>query len=245
MRRRWHALVGPILLTAAAGQPLPATAQDPLPAGRPGGTAQQPTFEQDVSYAIGLFMGRDLLQKQVPVDPNHLMAGIRDALTKAQPRMSNEQIQAVMTRFDQQMNERAQKEMASESEKNKEAGAAFLADNAKKDGIQTTASGLQYRVLEEGTGDSPTASSTVSCHYEGTLIDGTVFDSSYKRGAPAEFPVNGVISGWTEMLQLMKEGGKVEVFIPSNLAYGERGAPPVIGPGATLVFKIELLKVLQ
>ena len=135
--------------------------------------------------------------------------------------------------------------MASASEKNKERGAAFLAENAKKEGVQTTSSGMQYRVVKEGAGATPTKQSTVSCHYEGKLIDGQVFDSSYRRGEPAQFPVGGVISGWTEMLQLMKEGGEVEVFIPSDLAYGDRGAGPTIGPGETLIFKIELLKVLN
>ncbi|TWT74485.1 Peptidyl-prolyl cis-trans isomerase Mip precursor [Posidoniimonas polymericola] len=242
MRSRWRATLGLILLTSVVAIQ-PATAQDNLPSGRP--AAGQPTFEQNVSYVIGLYMGRDLMQKQVPVDPKSLIAGIQDALSKAKPRMTDEQARDVMTQFEQLMNEKAQAQMANEATQNKEEGAAFLTENGKKDGVKTTDSGLQYRVLEEGEGASPTASSTVSCHYEGTLIDGTVFDSSYKRGEPAQFPVNGVISGWTEMLQMMKEGGKVEVFIPSNLAYGDRGAPPVIGPGATLVFKIELLKVLN
>lgn len=243
MRSRWRATLGLILFTSVAALQ-PAVAQDTLPAGQ-APTGSEPTFEQNVSYAIGLVMGRDLMQKQVPVDTKALVAGIQDALGKSKPRMTDAQVRDVMTQFEQLMNERAQAQMANEATKNKEEGAAFLAENAKKDGIQTTDSGLQYRVLAEGDGAAPTPSSTVSCHYEGTLIDGTKFDSSYDRGEPAQFPVNGVISGWTEMLQLMKEGGKVEVFIPSNLAYGDRGAPPVIGPGATLIFKIELLKVLN
>lgn len=127
---------------------------------------------------------------------------------------------------------------------NKATGEAFLAENAKKDGITTTDSGLQYRVIEEGTGKTPSASDTVSCHYAGTLIDGTEFDSSYKRGQPAQFPVGGVIAGWTEALQMMKVGGKWEVFLPSEIAYGARGAGGAIGPNETLVFTIELIDIV-
>ncbi len=128
-------------------------------------------------------------------------------------------------------------------EENKVAGEAYLAENAKKDGIVTTASGLQYQVLQEGTGASPTASDLVTVHYRGVTIDGNEFDSSYKRGAPATFPLNRVIPGWTEGLQLMKEGGKSRLFIPSNLAYGERQAGPSIGPNSTLIFDVELVKI--
>ena len=125
----------------------------------------------------------------------------------------------------------------------REKGEAFLAENAKKEGVKTLPSGLQYKVVKEGTGKQPSKSDTVSVHYKGTLIDGREFDSSYKRGEPAEFPVSGVIKGWTEILQLMKEGAKYQVFIPWQLAYGERGAGDLIGPHETLVFDVELLKV--
>lgn len=126
---------------------------------------------------------------------------------------------------------------------NKERGEAFLAENAKKEGVKTTDSGLQYRIIEEGTGLTPSASDTVVCHYAGTLIDGTEFDSSYKRGQPAQFPVGGVIAGWTEALQMMKVGGKWEVFLPSDIAYGARGAGGDIGPNETLIFTIELIDI--
>jgi FKBP-type peptidyl-prolyl cis-trans isomerase FklB len=242
MQRRWQALLLTLSASLCLG-PGSAWAQQP-PAPAPGALpAQQPTFEQDVSYSIGLSVGRDLLENRVPVDPKQLVAGIMDALSKTKPRLSDEQVAATMTRFEQQMQQKAEARMASAGEKNKATGAAFLAENAKKEGIQTTASGLQYRVVKQGTGASPNANSTVSCHYEGTLLNGEIFDSSFKRGEPAEFPVNRVIAGWTEVLQLMKEGGSVEVFIPSDLAYGDRGAPPAIGPGETLVFKIDLQKV--
>jgi FKBP-type peptidyl-prolyl cis-trans isomerase len=124
-----------------------------------------------------------------------------------------------------------------------EKGEKFLAENKTKEGVKTTASGLQYKVLKEGTGKSPTASDTVVCHYRGTLLDGTEFDSSYKRGEPAEFPLNRVIPGWTEGVQLMKEGAKYQFFIPSKLAYGSRGAGGVIGPDETLIFEVELIKI--
>ncbi|QWF72444.1 FKBP-type peptidyl-prolyl cis-trans isomerase [Methylomonas paludis] len=131
---------------------------------------------------------------------------------------------------------------ATTPEENQAAGTAFLAENAKKPGVITTASGLQYQVLTEGTGATPKATDTVTVHYEGTTIDGKVFDSSYKRGAPASFPLNRVIPGWTEGLQLIKEGGKSRLFIPANLAYGARQAGPDIGPNSTLIFDVELIK---
>jgi FKBP-type peptidyl-prolyl cis-trans isomerase FklB len=133
--------------------------------------------------------------------------------------------------------------MKAQGEKNKKEGEAFLAENKKKEGVKTLPSGLQYKVIKEGTGKSPKATDKVSTHYRGTLIDGTEFDSSYKRGQPATFPVNGVIPGWTEALQLMKVGSKWQLFIPSKLAYGERGAPPVIGPYSVLIFTVELLAI--
>lgn len=132
---------------------------------------------------------------------------------------------------------------ATTPEENQAAGAAFLAENAKKPGVITTASGLQYQMLEEGSGAQPTAASNVTVNYRGTTIDGQEFDSSYKRGTPATFPLNRVIAGWTEGLQLVKEGGKIRLFIPSNLAYGARQAGPAIGPNSTLLFDVELLKV--
>jgi FKBP-type peptidyl-prolyl cis-trans isomerase FklB len=152
-------------------------------------------------------------------------------------------VQQVMQDFQKKM---MAKQMAAREEglgKNKAEGEKFLADNKKKEGIKTTASGLQYKVITAGTGKTPKATDTVKTHYRGTLINGTEFDSSYKRGEPAEFPVNGVIKGWTEALQLMKEGAKWQLFIPSELAYGERGAGRDIGPNSTLIFDIELISV--
>src|SRR5690606_9682743 len=156
---------------------------------------------------------------------------------------SQEEIQSTMMQLQMQMQEKQQANAGPAGEQNQQEGEAFLKANKEKEGIKTLASGLQYQVLESGSGKTPSASSQVTTHYEGTLINGTVFDSSYERGEPATFPVNGVIAGWTEALQLMKEGDKWRLFIPSNLAYGPRGAGADIGPNATLIFDVELLSV--
>jgi len=151
----------------------------------------------------------------------------------------------ILTAYQQEMQMKMMAEASAAAEENEQKAEAFLAENGKKEGVKTLASGLQYKVITEGGGASPTAESTVEVHYKGTLIDGTEFDSSYKRGEPASFPVGGVIPGWTEALQLMKEGAKWEVAIPPALAYGEQGAPPVIPPNSALVFEVELLKVVE
>jgi len=199
-----------------------------------------------VSYAIGLNIGRNLandLKKQlIDIDSNLLTRGIQDALAGAKPLLTDQEIQETMVAF--------QKEMMAKWEevgkKNKVDGEAFLAENKKKEGVKTLPSGLQYKVIKAGTGKKPKADDTVTVNYRGTLINGTEFDSSYKRGQPATFPVSGgIIAGWTEALQLMGEGAKWELFIPSNLAYGERGTSGIIGPNATLIFEIELVSIKQ
>ena len=179
----------------------------------------------------------------VAINPDALAAAMKDIFAGAKPQLTDEEVQQVMQDFQKKM---MAKQMAAREEglaKNKGEGEKFLAENKKKEGVKTTASGLQYKVIKDGTGKTPKATDTVKTHYRGTLINGTEFDSSYKRGEPAEFPVNGVIKGWTEALQLMKEGAKWQLFIPSNLAYGERGAGQAIGPNATLIFDIELLDI--
>lgn len=202
------------------------------------------TLKAKVSYAIGLGIGRDFSAQGVDADPEILATGIKDALSGAKQRLSDEELQAAVTEFQQDLMARREAQMQKDLTENKAKGAAFLAENGKKEGVTTLASGLQYKVLTAGTGKKPTAESEVSVHYRGTLIDGTEFDSSYKRGEPVTFPVGGVIKGWTEALQLMAEGAKWQLVIPAELAYGERGAPPAIGPNAVLVFDVELLKVM-
>lgn len=196
-----------------------------------------------VSYSIGLNIGKSMKQEGLDINPDALAAAMKDVFAGAKPQLTDEQVQQVMQDFQKKM---MAKQMAAREEgltKNKGEGEKFLADNKKKEGVKTTASGLQYKVIKDGTGKTPKATDTVKTHYRGTLINGTEFDSSYKRGEPAEFPVNGVIKGWTEALQLMKEGAKWQLFIPSELAYGERGAGKDIGPNSTLIFDIELLSV--
>jgi FKBP-type peptidyl-prolyl cis-trans isomerase FklB len=190
------------------------------------------------SYTIGLNIGRNLSRQRVEVNPDVLAAGIRDAIA-GKPQLTDEQQKEVMAQLEKDM-EQKQKELA---EKNKAEGAKFLEENKKKPGVKTTASGLQYKVLKEGTGAQPKPTDMVTANYRGTLIDGTEFDSSYKRGQPITIPVNGVIKGWSEGLQLMKVGSKYEFFIPPTLAYGERSPSPEIGPNATLIFEVELLGV--
>lgn len=227
-----------------------AVAQDNLPEPATGAPAEgaanaDPQFEQKVSYSIGLDLGRRLRTDNIPVDLKAIVSGLRDGLTDAKPMLSDEQMTAVMEQFQAQMQQKAESKMADIAGENQSRGEAFLKENATKEGIQTTDSGLQYRVIEEGTGPSPGPNDTVSCHYEGKLINGEVFDSSYKRGEPVAFPVGGVIAGWTEALQMMKTGAKWELFLPPSIAYGTRGAPGAIGPNETLIFQVELLDIVK
>lgn len=182
------------------------------------------------------------LQKSLNIDD--YAEAIRDVLEGRQPKMSHTEANAVLEHFFNELEERQQAEAAERGKTAKADGEAFLKANAGKPGVVTTASGLQYEVVKEGTGRQPKASDTVRCHYEGTLIDGTVFDSSYRRNQPAEFGLRQVISGWTEGVQLMKEGAVYKFYIPYNLAYGERGAGADIPPYAALIFTVELIKVL-
>src|SRR4029077_6798797 len=189
-----------------------------------------------VSYSIGLQIGFNLSRQKVDISPDVLSAGIKDALA-GKPQLNPDQIKEVMTTFEKDM-EQKQKQAG---EKNKTEGAKFLEENKKKEGVKTTDSGLQYKVLKDGNGAQPKATDTVTVNYRGTLINGTEFDSSYKRGQPATFPVNGVIKGWTEALQQMKVGSKYQLFIPSDLAYGERSVSPELAANSTLIFEVELL----
>jgi len=196
------------------------------------------TLEDRFSYGLGLKMGSDFKTRGYAVDPALILQGLQDALEGKEPKMTMEEAQAAMMELQQI----SLKKVAAQK---KEEGAAFLRENAKKEGVETTASGLQYKELRAGTGATPTADDKVKVHYKGTLLNGQEFDSSYKRGEPAIFGVGQVIKGWTEGLQLMKEGGKSRLFIPSDLAYGVQGAGPAIGPGETLIFEVELIEIVK
>jgi len=201
------------------------------------------TPKKKASYAIGLDIGSSFKNNDLDVDGAALAAGIADAIA-GKPGMTEEEMRKTLAAFQQEMQAKAMAKQKVEAEKNQQAAEAFLAANARKEGVKTTASGLQYKVLKSGAGRTPKATDTVRTHYHGTLIDGKVFDSSVERKEPVEFPVNGVIAGWTEALQMMKEGDKWQLFIPAKLAYGERGQGP-IGPNSTLIFEVELLSIVN
>ncbi len=195
------------------------------------------------SYSLGFQFGEKLKSQGISVDPESLAKGVADAGVGLGALMTREEMQAAVFSLQQELIERQEKQMAKMSQANIAMGEEFLSRNKKKAGVVETASGLQYEVVKKGTGKKPSATDTVVVHYRGTLLDGTEFDSSYQRKQPATFPVNGVIQGWQEALQLMSEGAKYKLAIPANLAYGERGAPPYITPNSTLLFEVELLEV--
>ncbi|HEX3998297.1 MAG TPA: FKBP-type peptidyl-prolyl cis-trans isomerase [Pirellulales bacterium] len=215
-------------------------AREALPAGGAAAPTASPfkSLKDRSSYAIGVDVGRDFKQQGLDVDTTIVAQGIADSLA-GKTLMTDQEMHATMVELQRAIQSR-QQELA---EKSKKAGETFLAENKKREGVKTLPSGLQYKVLKQGTGATPKANDTVTTNYRGTLLDGTEFDNSAKHGGPATFSVNGVIPGWTEALQLMREGDKWQLFIPSDLAYGAHGAPPDIGPNSTLVFDIELLKV--
>ena len=196
-----------------------------------------------VSYIIGTEIGKNFKKQSVDIDPDILTRGIKDAISGGKSLLTEQEIQETMTTFQKEMTARQEELTKKLGEKNKKEGEAFLAENKKKGEVKTLPSGLQYKVIKAGTGKKPRLTDTVTTHYRGTLIDGTEFDSSYRRGQPVSFPLSGVIPGWTEALQLMEEGAKWQLFIPPNLAYGERGMGDVIGPNATLIFEIELISI--
>jgi len=195
------------------------------------------------SYSLGYQFGQYIKSQGIDIDLEIYTSGIKDALGGKEPQMSQEDIRATIMGLQQRQQAARQKEMKEKSTKNLEQGKTFLAENQKKEGVKALPSGLQYKVLAEGSGKTPKADDTVTVNYKGTLIDGTEFDSSYRRGQPATFPLNKVIKGWTEGLQLMKPGAKYRFFIPPDLAYGPRGVASKIGPESTLIFEVELLSV--
>src|SRR4030095_12919928 len=190
-----------------------------------------------VSYSIGLNIGTNLSRQNVEINADALMTGIKDGIA-GKPQLTQDQVKEVMTTFEKDM----QAKQKAAGEKSAAEGTKFLEENKKKEGVKATASGLQYKVIKEGTGAQPKATDTVTVNYRGTLIDGKEFDSSYKRGQPATFPLTGVIKGATEGLQMMKTGAKYQLFVPSNLAYGERAVGPDLAANSTLIFEIELLE---
>ena len=193
------------------------------------------------SYSVGYQFGQNLKKMQADLDAEVLSKGIEDALSGKESRLSEEEMGTSLSNLRQKSVTAMQAALKEQAEKNLVEGEKFLAENKTKEGVKTTASGLQYKVLEEGEGPSPKVGDTVTVNYRGTLIDGTEFDSSYKRGEPATFPLTGVIPGWTEALQLMKKGSKWMLYIPPDLAYGERGAGNRIPPNSTLIFEVELI----
>lgn len=201
------------------------------------------TQKDKVSYSIGMDIGKNLKQNNVEVDVQFLAQGIKDILEGRQVLLADSEVQTVMAKFQQEMMEKQMKVMQQQSETNKKEGQKFLEENKKVQGVVTLPSGLQYQVIKSGNGESPKVTDKVKCHYVGKLLNGTEFDNSYTRGEPAVFPLNGVIKGWTEALQLMKVGDKWKLFIPSELAYGDQGAGQAIPPGATLIFEVELLGI--
>jgi FKBP-type peptidyl-prolyl cis-trans isomerase len=206
-------------------------------------SADLKTDKDKASYAVGLSVGKSLQRESIDVDPNIVEQGIKDALAGGKTLMTDEEAKAAMATLKAAAQKNQEAKMAQAGDANKKEGDEFLAANKAKEGVVTLPSGLQYKILTAGTGAKPTAADTVICNYKGTLINGKEFDASSKHGGPATFPVSGVIKGWTEALQLMPVGSKWQLFIPPDLAYGQRGAGGDIGPGATLIFEVELVSI--
>jgi FKBP-type peptidyl-prolyl cis-trans isomerase FklB len=235
-------VAGTILLGSAIAQQTPAATTQTAPPASPSSSAL-PTQKDKASYAIGMNIGTTLHKQSIDVDPKVLAQGLQDALAGGKTLLSEDEARTTLTELQGEMRKKQQEMMQQAADTNKKDGAAFLAANKAKDGVVTLPSGLQYKILTAGTGPKPTATDSVVCNYKGTLVDGKEFDSSYKRGQPATFPVSGVIKGWTEALQLMPVGSKWQLVVPSDLAYGERGQGPDIGPNATLIFEVELISI--
>ena len=210
-----------------------------------GANADLDSFEGRSSYAVGVDIGNNLERTGVELELAGVVAGLSDVLEGREPQLTGEEIGEVLQELSTRMQTAQQQQFSEATERNITEGQAYLAENGQREGVVTTESGLQYEVLTQGDGPRPSATQQVSVNYRGTLIDGTEFDSSYERGEPATFPVNRVIGGWTEALQLMSVGSKYRLVIPSNLAYGERGSGPTIGPNATLIFEVELLAIVE
>ena len=236
---------------AAKSPQAPAAGAQKAPAAKPGQPAkpkgQSPlvlkTDKDKVSYALGMNLGANLKRDSVDIDTAIFVRALKDAAAGGKLLLTDSEARAALTQLQTVVRGKQMETIKLAGEANKKEGDAFLAANKSQEGIVTLPSGLEYKILTQGTGPKPTATDTVVCNYRGTLINGTEFDSSYKRGQPATFPVTGVIKGWTEALQLMPVGSKWQLFLPAELAYGERGPSPEIGPNSTLVFEVELLSI--
>lgn len=227
--------------TGGAAQSQPAQATPPS---APSTSSSALSSQKDkFSYALGMNLGSNLQKQSVPVNPDMLVQGMKDAMSGGKMLLTEDEARAAVMEMQKQVQAQMQEKAKVMGETNKKEGDAFLAANKGKEGVTTLPSGLQYKVITNGTGAKPKADDTVVCNYKGTLIDGKEFDSSYKRGEPATFAVNGVIKGWTEALQLMPVGSKWQLFVPPDLAYGDRGAGADIGPNATLIFEVELMSI--
>lgn len=245
----------PLITTLIAGLSFSALGADQAPAkptpktdakAESAGSKDLKDEKDRVSYSIGLNMGSNLKRQSVEINTDTFMKGLKDALDGGKPLMTESEIQETMRSFQVALRAKQEEKRKADGEKNKVAGEAFLAENKKKEGVKTTESGLQYKIIKEGTGGSPKPADRVEVIYRGTLIDGTEFDSTAKHGGkPAQFGVTGVIPGWTEALQMMKTGSKWQLFIPSNLAYKDRGQGQTIGPNSTLIFDVELVSIKE
>jgi FKBP-type peptidyl-prolyl cis-trans isomerase FklB len=234
----------PAKTPAAAPAKAPAAAAAPAPAAQaPAPASAFKTQKEKVSYAIGMEMGKGVKTQGIDVDPSILEQGLKDALTGGKSQMSDDELKQVISSLQQDIRQKQMQAQETAAAENKTKGEAFLAANLKKDGVVALPDGLQYKILTAGQGKKPVESDTVLCNYKGTFVDGTEFDSSAQAGKPVPFEVKNVIPGFKEVLQLMTVGSKWQVVVPSNLAYGERGAGGVIGPNATLIFEIELVSI--
>jgi FKBP-type peptidyl-prolyl cis-trans isomerase len=238
-----------VAATLAVAAPLFSQTPEPAaPAGEPAAAAPGPVEMNKVSYFIGTNIGGQMKSQGIKIDLVELAAGLKDALEGAKPKYPQEQLASAMQAFEAEMQAKAQVMQAQEAKKFEAAkaeGEKFLAENKKREGVTTTSSGLQYEVIKKADGAKPAATDQVKVHYHGTLVDGKVFDSSVDRGEPVTFPVQGVIKGWVEALQLMPVGSKWKLFIPSDLAYGKQGAGADIGPDSALVFEVELIEIVK
>lgn len=234
---------------ATKTQTAPASKTHPATAAKSANTLTLKTEKDKLSYAIGLNVGKSLqnnIQKDsLDIEPAILARAVKDVLAGGETLLTDDEAKAIITALQTDLRQKQEAKMKELGDANKKEGDEFLAANKAKEGVVTLPSGLQYKILIAGTGPKPTASDTVICNYKGTLLDNTEFDSSYKRGKPATIPVGHVIKGWTEALQLMPVGSKWQLFIPSDLAYGERGAGGTIGPNATLIFEVELISIQE